>query len=35
MLRAELQRLENQQVERALDEIDRFDGWAPMIIDTR
>jgi len=34
VLRFELEGLENQQVERALDEVDGLDGVLPMIIDT-
>ncbi|MGE5837033.1 MAG: hypothetical protein ACM4AI_21340 [Acidobacteriota bacterium] len=30
----ELQRLEDQEVERALNEVDGLDGLLPMIIDT-
>ena len=34
MLRFELEGFQDQQVERALDEVDRLDDGLPMIIDT-
>jgi four helix bundle protein len=34
MLRLELQRLENEEIERALDEVDGLDEALPVIIDT-
>jgi hypothetical protein len=34
VLRFELQRLEDEEVERSLNEVDGLDGLLPMIIDT-